>query len=156
MITKEQERKAVEKIEKIIAELGTDSYVEAAFRGCADLARQNIDNDFMESMQDKYFEAENKRNEEIIKKTRAVKEAEEAHQDAIMYEDKYEELVKEYENYKQRADEDFQRMKEQRDEAVDEAGNLYDKLHERDRRIEEQAQEIIELKAKLYDLMVAK
>ena len=44
--TKEQERKALDKIRKIIAELGDDSYVAAAFEGCFEVAEQNIDNDW--------------------------------------------------------------------------------------------------------------
>ena len=44
--TKEQERKALDKIRKIIAELGNDSYVAAAFEGCFEVAEQNIDNDW--------------------------------------------------------------------------------------------------------------
>ena len=46
MITKEQERKALDKIRKIVAELGDDSYVAAAFEGCFEIAEQNIDNDW--------------------------------------------------------------------------------------------------------------
>lgn len=46
MVTKEQERKALDKIRKIIAELGSDSYVAAAFEGCFEVAEQNIDNDW--------------------------------------------------------------------------------------------------------------
>ena len=45
-ITKEQERKALNKIRKIIAELGDDSYVAAVFEGCFEVAEQNIDNDW--------------------------------------------------------------------------------------------------------------
>lgn len=46
MITKEQERKALDKIRKIIADLGEDSYVAAALEGCFEVAEQNIDNDW--------------------------------------------------------------------------------------------------------------
>ena len=34
MVTKEQERKALEQIEKIVSALGADSYVATAFDGC--------------------------------------------------------------------------------------------------------------------------
>ena len=44
--TKEQERKALDKIRKIIADLGEDSYVATAFEGCFEVAEQNIDNDW--------------------------------------------------------------------------------------------------------------
>lgn len=46
MITKDQERKALEQIKKIVAALGEDSYVSKAFEGCFGLAEENIDNDF--------------------------------------------------------------------------------------------------------------
>lgn len=49
MTTKEQERKALDKIRKIVAELGEDSYVGYAFEGCFDIAEGNIDNDFANS-----------------------------------------------------------------------------------------------------------
>ncbi len=43
--TKEQERAALEKIRKIVAELGEDSYIGIAFDGCFEMAEQNIEND---------------------------------------------------------------------------------------------------------------
>lgn len=52
--TKEQERKALEKIRKIVAELGEDSYVATAFEGCLEDAEQNIENDFALSYYDRY------------------------------------------------------------------------------------------------------
>jgi len=48
--TKEQERKALERIRKIVAELGPDSYIATAFEGCFEIAEENIDNDFACSM----------------------------------------------------------------------------------------------------------
>lgn len=38
MTTKEQERKALEKIRKIVEELGENSYVGTAFEGCFEIA----------------------------------------------------------------------------------------------------------------------
>lgn len=49
--TKEQERKALEKIRKIVEELGgSDSYIGMAFEGCFEIAEENIENDFACSM----------------------------------------------------------------------------------------------------------
>lgn len=45
IICKEQELQVLEKIEKMVSELGDDSYVAAAFEGCFDMARTNIQND---------------------------------------------------------------------------------------------------------------
>lgn len=50
--TKEQERKALDKIRKIIADLGEDSYVATAFEGCFEVAEQNIDNDWACSLKE--------------------------------------------------------------------------------------------------------
>lgn len=52
MVTKEQERKALDKIRKIVAELGSDSYVAAALEGCFEIAEQNIDNDWACSLKE--------------------------------------------------------------------------------------------------------
>ena len=43
--TKEQERKALEKIRKIVDELGEGSYLAMAFEGCFEDAEENIAND---------------------------------------------------------------------------------------------------------------
>lgn len=54
MTTKDQERKALEKIRKIVEEIGgRDSYIGMAFDGCFELAETNIENDWGCSMQDK-------------------------------------------------------------------------------------------------------
>lgn len=47
MATKDQERAALDKIAKIVNGLGEDSYVGAAFKGCFEIAEDNIGNDFM-------------------------------------------------------------------------------------------------------------
>ncbi|MCG8400279.1 MAG: hypothetical protein MJA84_01640 [Firmicutes bacterium] len=44
--TKEQERKVLEKVRKMIAELGENSYLSSAFDGAFALAEENIENDF--------------------------------------------------------------------------------------------------------------
>ncbi len=46
MVTKEQERKALTKIEAILKELGDDSYVGMAMEGMIADAKENIDNDW--------------------------------------------------------------------------------------------------------------
>ena len=45
MATKEEERKALAKIQKIVKDLGENSYVGTALDGALDLADQNIDDD---------------------------------------------------------------------------------------------------------------
>ena len=58
MTTKEQERKALEKIRKIVEELGENSYVGTAFEGCFEIAEENINNDFACSMKQRAEAAE--------------------------------------------------------------------------------------------------
>ena len=58
LATKEQERKALEKIRKIVADLGENSYVGTAFEGCFEIAEENIDNDFACSMRQRWEAAQ--------------------------------------------------------------------------------------------------
>lgn len=58
MTTKEQERKALEKIRKIVEELGENSYVGMAFEGCFEIAEENIESDFGCSMKQRAETAE--------------------------------------------------------------------------------------------------
>lgn len=58
MTTKDQERKALEEIRKIVESLGEDSYIETAFEGCFEIAQENIDNDWACSMKDRAETAE--------------------------------------------------------------------------------------------------
>ena len=60
MTTKEQERKALEQIKKIVQSLGENSYVGTAFEGCFEIVAENIENDFGDSMQDRWLTAERK------------------------------------------------------------------------------------------------
>ncbi len=50
--TKEQERKALEKIKGIVEGLGEQSYLATAFKGCFEIAEQNIEYDFADNLQD--------------------------------------------------------------------------------------------------------
>ena len=56
--TKEQERKALDKIKKIVDELGAGSYIATAFEGCFEIAESNIENDFACSMKQRAESAE--------------------------------------------------------------------------------------------------
>ena len=51
MMTKQEERAALSKIEKIIKAAGPDSYIGIAFAGCCEIAADNIENDFGNSLQ---------------------------------------------------------------------------------------------------------
>lgn len=58
MATKEQERKALAQIRKIVDGLGEDSYIGKAFEGCYEIAEENINNDFGCSMKQRWESAE--------------------------------------------------------------------------------------------------
>lgn len=58
--SKAQERAALERIQEIVADLGENSYLAAAFDGCFELAKENIDNDFLQSMKERAETAEEK------------------------------------------------------------------------------------------------
>lgn len=56
--TKEQELKALEKIRKIVEDLGEGSYIGTAFEGCFEIAEDNIGNDFACSMKQRWESAD--------------------------------------------------------------------------------------------------
>ena len=58
--TKEQERKALAQIKKIVDSLGKDSYIATAFDGCFEIAEKNIENDWACSMKQRVEAAEKK------------------------------------------------------------------------------------------------
>ena len=60
MTTKEQERKALAQIRKIVEGLGVDSYIGIAFEGCFEIAESNIENDWACSMKQRAESAEKK------------------------------------------------------------------------------------------------
>lgn len=80
MTTKEQERKALAQIKKIVDSLGEDSYIGIAFEGCFEIAEENIQNDWECSMKQRAESAEklvSKMEAENINLRHAVKKAKE-------------------------------------------------------------------------------
>lgn len=63
MTTKEQERKALAQIKKIVESLGEDSYIGIALEGCLEDAETNIENDWALSMKDRWISANRKLDE---------------------------------------------------------------------------------------------
>lgn len=61
--TKRQERAALEKIRKIVDELGPDSYIATAFDGCFKDAEANIENDLALSMKDRWLTSDRELND---------------------------------------------------------------------------------------------
>jgi hypothetical protein len=59
MKTKNEERQILNQIAALIAEAGENSYIGYAFEGCVSIARDNIDNDFANSLFTKNARLEN-------------------------------------------------------------------------------------------------
>lgn len=144
MTTKDQEIKALEKIQKIVADLGEDSYVGTAFEGCFEIAAQNIDWDAACSMKQQRDLAE--------KKVRELQEVRDA-------------LVQDGANLADRvktAEEHYKAMTGNMTGWMNKANELQAKLTESENkreaaqaRVADLEGELIRLKAKLYDMMVA-
>lgn len=77
--TKQQEREALDKIRKLVEQLGPDSYLATTFEGCFDLAAENINNDWACSMADRANRAEKRAAELEDKLAESVKDYEAAH-----------------------------------------------------------------------------
>lgn len=152
--TKQQERDTLEKIKKMVAQLGPNSYLSAAFEGCFELAAENIENDWACSMADRARRAE-KRAEELEEKlVESEKDYEAAHAAAHEIADQ--------------KDREIARLKDQiaeesrKETACDrcqhsllkKAAELERIAGEAERRAEAAEAEVIALKAKLYDFMV--
>lgn len=138
MTTKEQERKALARIRKIVAELGEDSYLATAFDGAWEIAEENIENDFGNSTKfyvDKYNGTDSR---------------------AVAAENKIRELTAEAEYQRSEAEfakkglaereADIMKMSEKND-------GLRMELLEEKQKNEALELEIMKLKAKLYDLI---
>lgn len=82
LVTIEQEKKALEKIEKILESLSEESYVAKAFEGCDLIAAENIDNDFWDSYKDRFNRAE-QQIEKLNSKIEMLYKADETKADVI-------------------------------------------------------------------------
>ena len=138
VVTKDEERKALEQIKKIIKGLGTDSYIGAAIdQTVLNLAEDNINNDFMitttESIENASTKLEEVRTE--LRDTRKERD----------------DLKKSIEIETNRVTEAHKKNDELRTRNSELLTDLIAAQTERD----QQKQEIITLKAKLYDLITA-
>lgn len=136
MVTKEQERKALEQIEKIVSALGADSYIATAFDGCFQDAEENIENDFALSMKGRYLteskKAKDLRSEVDRLKARTLELEEELKEQKISTDAEHKFLL-------------IERGK--RVEQGEKIRSLEAMLHDRDMTV-------MELKAKLYDMIM--
>lgn len=140
--TKEQERKVLEQIRKMVEELGTDSYIAMAFEGCFEIAESNIDNDFGCSMKQRAESAERKVETEVQGEKAAEKDRDYFQKKASRLSGIVEELEEEKRNL----------AKEQR-EMGEKYSETVSKCKEQQERADRLEDENIRLKAKLYDLI---
>lgn len=140
--TKEQERKVLEQIRKMVEELGTDSYIAMAFEGCFEIAESNIDNDFGCSMKQRVESAERKAETAVQREKAAEKDRDYFQKEAGRLSGIVEELEEEKRNL----------AKEQR-EMGEKYSSTLSKCKEQQERADRLEDENIRLKAKLYDLI---
>lgn len=144
MMTKDQEREALKRIENILADAGEDSYIGMAFAGCVEDAESNIENDWALSMAGRWQNAEQK--------------LEEANSRAAALQISVEMKVQEIERLRA----EIERLNEKCAELTKAADSLnkwrsdeHTAADNATRRAEVAEAEIIRLKAKLYDYMTA-
>lgn len=146
MTTKEQERKALEQIKKIVAGLGEGSYVATALDGMFEDAEENIENDFALSWKDRAQTAEKRLAELQADYNRQISEMSARRVEA--------------ENEVHEREERLIAACTERDENAIDAKEWHER-HDRESEARAKAEatvaaqetEIIRLKAKLYDMM---
>lgn len=151
MITKNEERKALEQIKKIIEKLGDDSYIAIAFEGCFEIAEENIDNDMACSMKQRYEMAD--------------KEAWDAQKRHSACSDELAKCVESNKQLKKEIDTKDQMLEQERsfrrglskelEEADRKIEQLESRLEERNETIKRYDDELVHLKAKMYDMICA-
>lgn len=148
MTTKEQERKALEKIRKIIAELGTDSYVGTAFNGCFEWAEKNIENDFANDPKEMLATARDHAEQYKAEAEKQTRRAEEFEKIAAEQTGRFQKQV-------DKLNENLERAHDQTAEATNTAMEYWNGWQASKQKLEEAEDTIIKLKAKLYDMMTA-
>lgn len=146
--TKQQEREALDKIRKLVEQLGPDSYLATTFEGCFQLAAENIDNDWACSMADRARRAEKRAAELEDKLAESVKDYEAAHAAAHEIAAQKDAEIAGLKAQLAQMQEPARWNGQRCDEEATVAG-------EAQRRAEAAEAEVIQLKAKLYDLLVA-
>lgn len=152
--TKQQERDTLAKIKKMVAQLGPDSYLAAAFEGCFELAAENIENDWTCSMADRTRLVEMRAEELREKLAESEKDYEAAHaaaHEVAAQKDREIAQLKDRLSEKSRAEAACASCQNSLLKKAAEAERI---AGEAERRAEAAEAEIVALKAKLYDFMV--
>ena len=149
MTTKEQERKALEQIRKIVEGLGEDSYIATAFEGCFEDAEINIRDDAAYSMKSRWDSVRAIRDELALKITDQadqIKRLQAANQNMLIHLDEKEKAL----NTK---DYRIAELDASCKEISTQCTKYWNDLQAAETKLDEKEDEIIRLKAKLYDLM---
>lgn len=147
MTTKEQERKALAKIRKIVEELGENSYVGTAFEGCFEKAEENIEYDFGCSLKQENDELEYK-----IKQYKSIRD--ELVEENGKLKRSYESLTQDCLRLREKTCHDLCEAHQNAKTLKDMCTEAEAKNAELEAQVKAQAQMILELKARLYDYMV--
>lgn len=142
MLSKDQEREALKRIENIIKEAGPDSYIGMTFAGIVEQAADNITNDFANNYKELY-EAQTKNLVEANKTIKALKDEQ----------NDLKEQMKTVTAALEAAQDKFKEYQHKIDDVRTEKNETTSKLMHATEANEAQKTEIITLKAKLYDLM---
>lgn len=155
MTTKDQERKVLAQIKKLVEGLGENSYVGMAFEGCFEDAEQNIENDFGCSMKDRWETSErelkalkNESKQQIEHLTAVRKQLEKqleekTNQAGAYLKDGMAHLSRERD------------LEEQMEQMTADMDAMRATVEAADEKLEAKELEIMKLKARLFDLMNA-
>ena len=149
MTTKEQERKALEQIKKIVNGLGENSYIGTAMAGMIEDAEENIENDFAMSWKDRAETATRRFEKAEAEMVKLSQDKEIAKKELKLAQQTMQQEA-------ERANAAWAQVKE-RDEKIGGlkiANEALQQLEdEKAEKIAELEMEIIKLKARLFDLM---
>lgn len=151
MATKEQERKALEQIRKIVEGLGENSYIGMAFEGCFEDAEGNIENDFGCSMKERW-ELELKKNEAMEQKINEQADQIKSLETKIV---NLQNNMAARDKALEAKDYRIAELDASRKECAAQDYEHWSKLQEAETKLAEKEDEIIRLKARLFDMMMA-
>ena len=152
--TKAEEYEALIQIRRILKDFDPeDTYIGKAFEGCVELAKENIDNDWMFSFRSRYENRDRdaaKLDEILTKTTDKLRKSEEARVNLVKELNQKDDAIARYEGVVQGKDREISRL----NGVINNKGAAYTDLEGKlEEQIGDLKQIIIELKAKLYDMM---
>jgi len=154
--TKNEEYDALVQIRGILKDFDPENtYIGKAFEGCVELAKENIDNDWMLSFRSRYENRDRdaaKLDEILTKTTNKLRESEEARVDLVKELNQKSDTIARYIDVVQGKDREISRLNGVITQKDSDRQEQLCRLEAENAQLK---QIIIELKAKLYDLMTA-